>query len=193
MTESGCVPKGAKTMVELSTFGEGSDVMSYQPYDPDVPEVFAEIRSLILRGLPAVEVEHVGSTSIPGVGGRNVIDLAVLAPERDHGAVRASLQNIGFEPSPFPHYLPLLVATASRDGRDHPVLAYVVAPDSDVYAGWISFRDHLRTHPEDADGYDQVKRQAIADGHAEGEAYQVAKTPFILAVVDKIERAPGNR
>jgi GrpB-like predicted nucleotidyltransferase (UPF0157 family) len=179
-------------MVELSTFGAGSDSTSYQPYDPALPEVFAEIRTLILRLLPEVEVEHVGSTSVPGIGGRNVIDLAVLAPERDHRAVRTGLLAVGFEPSPFPHYLPLLVATASRGGRDYPVLAYVVTPTSDVYVRWISFRDHMRTHPVDAHGYDLVKRQAIADGHTDNETYQTAKTPFILGVVEKLSRAPGN-
>lgn len=179
-------------MIELRAFGEASGVTSYQPYDPALPEVFAEIRTLILRLLPTVRVEHVGSTSVPGLGGRNVIDLAVLAPEEDHSTVRSSLQQSGFEPSPFPHYLPLLVTTAVSSGRSYPVLAYVVTPTSDVYAGWASFRDHMRTHPDDARDYDKVKQEVIAQGHTDGEAYQAAKTPFILGVVDKTQGAPGQ-
>jgi GrpB-like predicted nucleotidyltransferase (UPF0157 family) len=50
----------------------------------------------------------------------------------------------------------------------------------------------MRTHPVDAHGYDLVKRQAIADGHTDNETYQTAKTPFILGVVEKLSRAPGN-
>jgi GrpB-like predicted nucleotidyltransferase (UPF0157 family) len=175
-------------MVELKPFGEGSDVTSYQPYDPSLAEVFAEVRTLIRHTLPALHVEHVGSTSIPGVGGRNVIDIAVLAPEESHEAVRDELLGVGFQASPFPHYLPLLVATASAPGHDYPVLVYVVAPDSEVRVGWVAFRDHMRTHPHDARGYDRVKRQAIAAGHTTHEAYQVAKTPYILDLLTRTEQ-----
>lgn len=177
--------KGFSIVVQLRPFGEGSDTTSYQPYDPAVREVFAEIKALILARLPGLDIEHVGSTSIPGVGGRNVVDIAIAASEQDHASLRSSLQGLGFERSPFPHYLPLLVARVSSDGRDFPVLLYVVDPASDVYTGWILFRDYLRVHSADAVEYDRVKRHVVADGNVRGDAYQAGKTPFIHSVMKK--------
>lgn len=175
-----------KQIKQITTF---SETVHYHPYEGNLPVVFEEIKNIIRTKLPHVHVEHVGSSSIPGVGGRNVIDMAIAAQEADQVVIKNQLCDLGFQDSPFEHYLPLLVGAFDFRGKEYAILLYVVQPDSDVYQGWIMFRDHMRVHPEDAQAYDQVKRQNIAAGLGEGGRYQEAKTPFLVSMMERIEQS----
>ena len=167
---------------------KSSDSMEYHPYDTNLPIVFAELRRLLQEELPTLQIEHVGSSSIPGVGGRNAIDIVILAAEANQADIKQHLYDLGFEDSPFRHFLPLLVGAIVFQNNDYPILLYVLSPDSDVYRGWITFRDYLRAHPEDAQEYNTLKQQIIAAGNIEGRHYQQAKTPFLISMMAKIQR-----
>jgi GrpB-like predicted nucleotidyltransferase (UPF0157 family) len=161
-------------------------VVQYHAYNPRLPSVFEKIKLLIQSAAGPIAVEHVGSSSIPGVGGRNVLDVAVPAALAKQPEIRRALHELGFEDSPFPHYLPLLVGEVAHEGASYQILLYVVAPDSGVLEGWLRFRDHMRAHPDDARAYDATKREAIAAGRVQGDDYQRAKNPFLAAIAAKL-------
>ncbi len=173
--------------MKINSFGEGSDTTEYHPYDSQLPQVFEDIKSLINNTIPSVPVEHIGSSSIPGVGGRNVLDIAIPALTQKHEAIRSKLKEMGFEDSPFPHYLPLLVASTTFEEKEYFILLYVVSSDNETYKNWISFRNHMRTHPDDAKEYDNTKKQVINEGYTRGDLYQNAKAPFIQKISAKIK------
>src|SRR5262249_33094824 len=168
-----------------------SDQVAYQPYNPELPAVFEAIKALIRSELPDIPVEHVGSTSIPGVGGRNVLDVVIAAAASQQPAIRQRLYALGFGDSSFRHFLPVLTGSLTAHGHDYPILLYVVEPDSEIYRGWLAFRDYLRAHPEAAQTYDGLKRQVAGHGAIDGQQYQQAKTPFLTALRAKIERPAG--
>ena len=89
-------------------------LVTYQVYDPEFPAVFLKIKKLIQDVAGPIVVEHFGSSSIPSLGGRGALDIAIPAPESEHSYLRQLLYGIGFQDSPFPHYLPLLVGCLSR-------------------------------------------------------------------------------
>lgn len=177
-------------MKPIQNFHSAADdtpyVVHYHAYDAQLPFVFEDVKLLIESAIGATPVEHVGSSSIPGVGGRNVLDIAVAVAEHSQPTVKNALYDLGFEDSPFPHYLPLLVGQFAHEGRNYQILLYVVAPESDVLAGWIEFRDYLRQHAHEAQAYDATKREAVANGKVMGDDYQEAKTPFINTVTRKL-------
>jgi GrpB-like predicted nucleotidyltransferase (UPF0157 family) len=173
-------------ILPFETVGETGYVVQYHPYDPKLPAVFAELKRLIQEASGAATVEHVGSTSIPGVGGRNAIDIAIPIVQAERERVRAAMLMLGFTDSPFPHYLPLLVGRFGWQGTKYPVLLYLVPAESPVYEDWLRFRAHMRSNPADARAYDAVKRQAIGSGSVDGERYQAAKTPFVESVAAKL-------
>ena len=179
-------------MKPIQSFVAGTDEGPYtvqcHPYDTKLAAVFEEVKRLAQDAAGPVTVEHVGSTSIPGVGGRNALDVAIPIEESRQPAVRSALYQIGFEDSPFPHYLPLLVGRLAYQDTEYPILLYVVSPESKVYQGWIEFRDHMRSHAADAEAYDAVKRQSLAAGNVDGERYQDAKTPFLAGISAKLRR-----
>jgi GrpB-like predicted nucleotidyltransferase (UPF0157 family) len=167
--------------------GDAPYLVQYHPYDPRLPDVFAKVKDLVQAAAGPVSVEHVGSSSIPGLGGRNALDIAVPATKAQQTGVKSKLYEIGFEDSPFPHFLPLLVGEIIHEGTSYQILLYVVSPDSTVLADWLKFRDHMRTHPEDAQAYAAVKQEAIAKGKSEGDDYQEAKNPFLLDLSAKLK------
>lgn len=163
-------------------------IVEYHAYDTRLPAVFETIKQLIQIAAGEVRVEHIGSTSIPEVGGRNVLDVAVPAAAAEQPAIKKALLDLGFENAPFPHYLPLLVSQISNDSTIYQILLYIVSPDSDVLAGWLQFRDHMRGHPDDARAYCAAKREAVAKSQTGGEDYQEAKNPFLAAMSAKLRR-----
>lgn len=174
--------------IKINSFGKGSDTTEYHPYDEKLPQVFEDIKSLINDTIPDIQVEHIGSSSMPGVGGRNVLDIAIPSLTQKHEAIRTKLKQIGFEDSPFPHYLPLLVASTAFEGGKYIILMYVVSPDNETYKNWISFRNHMRTHPDDAKEYNDTKKQVIKEGKTRGDLYQNAKAPFLQKISTKIKK-----
>ena len=162
-------------------------VVQYHEYDPQLPFVFESVRRLI-QSATGESVEHVGSSSIPEVGGRNVLDIALPVMEDNQSKAKEALYNLGFEDSPFPHYLPLLVGQIAYESKNYQILLYVAAPKSSVLRDWIEFRDYMRSHPEEAQSYDAAKREAIASGQVAGDDYQEAKTPFINTIAEKLRQ-----
>lgn len=161
-------------------------IVHYHPYDPRLPSVFEKVKLLIQSAAGPIPVEHIGSSSIPGVGGRNVLDMAISAAEAKQPEIRRALYELGFEDSPFPHYLPLLVGEVAFESKSYQILLYVVAPESSVLEAWLEFRDYMRGHPEEARAYDATKREAIAKGSVQGQDYQQAKNPFLAAISAKL-------
>ena len=79
----------------------GPPVMSYEDYDPNYPRVFERLTADIRAVLPAARVEHVGAASVPGLGGRRVIDAVVIVSDDAQPATASALLAAGFTRSPF--------------------------------------------------------------------------------------------
>jgi GrpB-like predicted nucleotidyltransferase (UPF0157 family) len=167
-------------------------VVQYHAYDPRLPSVFEKVKRLIQSTAGLLPVEHIGSSSIPGIGGRNVLDIAIPAAEPKQPEIRQALYELGFEDSPFPHYLPLLVGEVTYESKSYPILLYIVTPESSVFGEWLKFRGYMRGHPEEARAYDTTKREAIAMGRVKGDDYQQAKNPFLAAITAKFHVEPNR-
>jgi GrpB-like predicted nucleotidyltransferase (UPF0157 family) len=176
-------------MVQIKNLTGKPGITEYKPYDQNLPDIFQLIKGLIHQELPGIRIEHVGSTSVPGIGGRNAIDIAIPASESEHESIKAKLYKIGFNDSPWQHYIPLLVGLIDYQDKTYPILLYVLSPDSPVFKGWLKYRDYMRIHPEDAQAYDNEKQKNIKAGAVKTDDYQKAKTPFIISMVQKIEQS----
>ena len=132
------------------------------PYDPAWQELGRELVRQIsdeLRELQ-VHVTHIGSTSVPGLCAKPVVDIQVGCPPGDVEEVVARMRGIGFEHlgrtgGPGREYL------RRRTGRSANIA--VVELHGRLWADNIRFRDHLRTHPEAADRYARAKLLAAAE------------------------------
>jgi len=162
--------------------------MDYREYDPAYPRVFEQLGQTIRSVVPGARVEHVGSTAVPGLGGRGTLDAVLLAEPHEQAAVVAALTSIGFAEVPYGAVRPALTATVDVDGRAYGALLYVLPAGHEYVRGWLAFRAFMRRHPEEIERYAAIKQAAIAAGHTAPWSYQQAKTPYLLELAQRIER-----
>ena len=160
-----------------------------QDYDPCWPQLFETLRSRIeaaIQGMAAA-IEHVGSTAVPGLAAKPIIDVDVLLISASHlPLVIAKLASIGYE-----HRGDLGVAGREAfriPPNDLPHHLYVCPSSSPEYRRHISFRDYLRTHPADANGYASLKRELVRTFGDDREAYTQAKSRFVAEILRRVDK-----
>ena len=145
---------------------------------------FAGVRDRLMRALgdAVVRVDHVGSTSIPGIVAKPIIDVQVSVPDiEDEDAYRPAIESLGWpmrSREPGHRYF--------RDPSDQPrrVQVHVCQAGSEWERDHLLFRDYLRAHPVRAAQYGELKRAlAPVYGTSDRVGYTEAKTPFIRETV----------
>jgi amidohydrolase len=179
-------------------------------YDPDWPARFQAERRAIFDACPGpfVEIEHVGSTSVPGLAAKPIIDLMPGARSLDDitPAVIAGLASLGYEYVPEVERDIAGVWTGTPERRyfrkdvdgERAFHMHIVQTNSDWWRDHLLFRDYLRRHPETAADYAALKRR-LAQRYNEEDlprgingnvGYTEQKTEFVERVL-AIARAEG--
>jgi GrpB-like predicted nucleotidyltransferase (UPF0157 family) len=154
-------------------------------YDAAWPDLFERERVSITDTIGewiVGGIEHVGSTAVPGLAAKPVIDImiGVESLERSRAAI-PRLAAIGYLYAPYRADVMHWLCKPSLTLRTHH--AHLVPFASDLWHERLAFRDHLRTHPDTAAEYARLK-QLLAQRHREDrEAYTEAKGSFVARVV----------
>lgn len=162
------------------------------PYDTAWPERFESASTQILTavGPRFLRLEHIGSTSVPGLAAKPVIDMmATVRRLQDGLAARTALAELGYQlvETGMPDRLFFQRRDSSGASTHH---LHVVGEDTWATRNERLLRDHLREHPEQARGYGELKEQLSRD-LGSGEAYTRAKTALIQELVDAARDALG--
>ena len=178
----------------MERFGGGAIVIC--DYDPRWPEMFAEedreLRAAL--GTLATTVEHVGSTAVPGLAGKPIIDVLVGVRSLDEARARAiaPLEALGYDYiSEYERWLPgeMLFRKKDASGRwTHHV--HLAEPSSDRWDEFILVRDYLRAHEAIAKEYGELKRSLAARFGDDIAGFRAAKAPFLRAIFAKARSAP---
>jgi GrpB-like predicted nucleotidyltransferase (UPF0157 family) len=158
-------------------------------YDPAWARKFADeyiLLERIFRGSTAV-VEHVGSTAVPGLGAKPIIDIMVGIAGLNEVESRISpLAAIGYEYVPeYEEQLPdRRYFRKPRDGKREYHLHCVVL-GSEFWNHHLAFRNYLREHPHAAADYFALKKKLAARYRSNRTGYTEAKSPFIDAILEK--------
>jgi GrpB-like predicted nucleotidyltransferase (UPF0157 family) len=160
-----------------------ADPVEIVAYDPEWPARFEAMRARLASalGATAVRIDHVGSTAIPGLAAKPVIDIQISVPDvNDEQAFRAPIERQGFALR--------WVEPGHRYFRPPPGVAreyqvHVCTVGSEWERVHLLFRDYLRTHPDVAAEYEALKRDLATRLTLERIAYNDAKAPFIDSTV----------
>lgn len=157
------------------------------PYDPRWPALYEAVAVRVRAALgPRWAIEHVGSTSVPGLSAKPVIDVALRMPEGcDPDSVRAAFASLGWtSPIPIDEHLAMFELDNGIRRVNGHLLTAAQWPGSPLrlFARW------LREHPADRIRYQELKTALVASG-VWGPEYTAAKTEFVLAVVARARRA----
>ena len=136
---------------------------------------------------PELVVEHIGSTAVPGLGGKGVIDLMVLYPTGGLERARAVLDQLGFQRQstrdPFPESRPMRLGAIQFEAETFRLHAHVISADDDEAAGLRGFRDRLRDDAQLRAAYVERKRAILDAGVTDSVAYSYAKHDFIQSAL----------
>ncbi len=157
-------------------------VVALRDPDPSWPAQFERERQRIAGALgpAALAIEHTGSTSVPGLAAKPIIDITLTVPDpADEAAYVPALERAGYtftlrEPEWYEHRLL---------NRDWPrVNLHVFGDGCPEVRQMVGFRDWLRAHPEDRDLYETAKRTLAAREWAIVQDYADAKTDVVMEI-----------
>jgi 5-(carboxyamino)imidazole ribonucleotide synthase len=162
-------------------------------WDPATVEVAQRVVDLIHEQRPDVMVDHIGSSSVPGLPGKNVVDLSIAADPADVDDVARALSELGFQrqsgPQAFPPTRPMLFGSIEHDGRRHNIHVHVHPTRHRVWglerARDLGFRDALRRDESLRREYADRKR-AIAADVSSTMRYTLAKTEWIRGALQRL-------
>jgi GrpB-like predicted nucleotidyltransferase (UPF0157 family) len=152
-------------------------------YDPNWPTLFEKHAKIISDtiGSGALRIEHIGSTSVPGLAAKPVIDILVVVKDSvDESVYLRQLEAAGYvlrvrEPDWFEHRM---FRTRERDVHIH-----VYSDRCSEIQRNLTFRDRLRRNSDDRKRYEQVKRELAKQDWPDMNAYAEAKTQVIEEII----------
>jgi GrpB-like predicted nucleotidyltransferase (UPF0157 family) len=162
-------------------------------YDPEWPSIFRDLRARVWAAVSdfALAIEHMGSTSVPGLAAKPIIDMSVVVKSAEHVSLAierlATLGyvhrgNLGIEDREAfwnPPGLPahhLYVCRAGSLGLRNP----------------LALRDYLCAHPEVAQAYGELKKSLAARFPGDIDSYLDGKTDFIVKILREVGFSPDQ-
>ena len=151
-------------------------------YDPRWPLLYQEDQARVAEHLSDLyeRIEHIGSTSVPGLSAKPIIDMLVIVTHLGPADLYSErLGRLGYT-------FFLVLGSPQRltfgKGIPHTHHLHIVEQGGKEHLRLLAFRDHLRAHPETAQQYEALKRSLASRFRHDRAAYSQAKTDFIQSI-----------
>lgn len=151
-------------------------------YDPVWAELFEQECARIHAALPGIEltVDHIGSTAVPGLSAKPILDIAVRVQPIDEHRIAAALVRLGYVDRGIRSGR-LFIRLRGTDIRTHNVHLY--APDDTDYRDQLLFRDALREDAALRESYAALKRDLLEQLGGARAGYADGKNGFVRTVL----------
>ncbi len=157
-----------------------------QDYDPCWPQVFEDLRSPIQNALSDIclSIEHVGSTAVPGLPAKPVVDIDVVVRATDLEKGISGLGSLGYI-----HRGNLGIA--ERHAFNQPAglpkhHAYLCPEGSTALANHLAVRDYLRANDSAVREYGALKKRLAAQYPNDIDSYVEGKTNFLVSILNQV-------
>lgn len=165
-------------------------------YDSQWPVLYEQEKRRVLEaiGHKVLSIEHVGSTAVPGLGAKPIIDImACVLNSKDADDCVLLLKDIGYsDVTPQPEN-PDWYYCLGRGPHSVGYHLHLVRFMSDFWERHLLFRDFLRTHPETAQQYHELKKELTVKYVDNRVAYTESKTEFIESVIAKARQQNAHQ
>ena len=180
------------------------DEITLIDYNSQWPAQFVQEAERIQAALgeSIIAIEHFGSTAVPGLCAKPVIDLLVAVRSLDEARQQAvpALEALGYAfwvDNPAPDRLFFVKGLPPHGPRTHHVHIVDLSMSQDprlaesTFADRLLFRDYLRANPDEAGRYAELKRELAARFSEDREAYTDAKTEYVYSIIQKARSTPN--
>lgn len=161
----------------------------FKPYEEIFPDLFDKEKLRLQHFLTGnYRIEHIGSTAIPDLGGKGIIDIYIATAETNLQTVKDQLVKARYEYRPQASTLEHLFFRVDlpdpieKTRRYHIHLANF---DSEDYKKTVAFRDYLRSHPIETKQYAEIKIKATKVANEDKDEYMKIKSPFMQEILHK--------
>ncbi len=173
-------------MVPRERYGSGP--ITVVDYNPAWPALFAQEQHAVAGALGSmvIAIEHVGSTAVPGLAAKPIIDLlaTVADLEQARSTMVIPLAELGYvHLADYEAWLPdqMLFRKSTQGTWTHHL--HVMEPGSPRWVELVLIRDYLRGHSDAVAAYTELKR-SLASSHGDDIAgYREGKAPFLRAIL----------
>ena len=171
----------------MSVIGQHKRNLALVPYHEEWPTLFQEAAEQLRAALgpKALTIEHIGSTSIPGMKAKPIIDMMIAVSSLSEALTLVPIiETLGYTYKPY-DTIPARIyfsKESAPEWRTHHL--NLAVPGSDFWQNQLAFRDYLRSHPDLAAEYIELKERIAADHLRTGELDLDAKTPFVTKVLE---------
>ena len=204
----GCLPGARSLRMEMETPEQRKervlrDEVAVVPYDPAWPELFRREKEHLLSCLPHEllrRIEHFGSTAVPGLAAKPIVDMLVEVTDLQATRVRIApvLESQGYDylwrPTRGDDGPPFYAWFIKRDPRTGARTHHIHMVEGHFTAHWdrLLFRDYLVEHNEVAREYEALKIRLASASPGDRVAYTHGKTEFIERVTERAKRNAGR-
>lgn len=170
--------------------------VSITPYDPEWPNLYEHEAASLRRKLPksvVIKIEHFGSTAVPGLAAKPVIDVLVQVSslEKTREQIVPILEAEGYDyfwrTDVSPAYA-WFIKRGSGGRRTHHI--HMVEADSKMWER-LYFRDYLKEFPEEAGCYAELKQFLAAKYPNDRVAYTEGKAEYVISITERAKRHYG--
>ena len=182
-------------MHRMANLGLKANLNLLVAYDPLWPAAFEDEKVRLAKALgPAAKgIEHYGSTAVPGLCAKPILDVMVgISPLSEWERCKPALEALGYdyaEGAGVPgHY----IFGRGRDRTERTHLVHVVEYQGESWRGSLAFRDALRRDASLRESYAQEKKRAVAAAPENRAAYNLQKGTFIAESIMRLSREPNR-
>ncbi|MBM3230645.1 GrpB family protein [Candidatus Pacearchaeota archaeon] len=154
---------------------------AFRPYDTEFPIIFEKEKKALQKSMPHIPIEHVGSTSVPGLGGKGIIDIAMRIPISKSDVCINKLKKEGYKQDldhPKNKNSAFLKKILKKK-RIHIQLCF----NNKYFNSYILFRNYLISHQKERDAYAKIKEQGAKHAQGEKEKYRAYKKALLEKIM----------
>lgn len=166
-----------------------SKVITIESYNPEWPGLFRELGAKFRRALRdvALRIDHIGSTAIPGLAGKPIIDIQISVESFEPMELyRVPLETLGFVYRDKNPELTKRYFRESPGEREMHIHVRRAGSFSEQFP--LLFRDYMRLHPEDAQHYADLKSRLAEQYRTDAHGYTEAKGDFVWRIIAKADK-----
>jgi len=169
---------------------------SFKKYSGNYGQLFNKEKTKLKKIFPRTKIEHVGSTAVPGLGGKGIIDIAIKTPKNKANQFMKKLERLGYKSTlehPRDNRRIFLRKIIKYGGKERHIHIHLTLNNT-FWNSFIVVRDYLRTHDKERDEYVQLKKEAVKHARAMGECkkYGIYKEPFLEKILKLALKEQSN-